>query len=287
MKIQVVSDLHLEFSDINITNNIGADVLILSGDIAIAEYLHDHDITEADRPQDPEVFWKLRRTQALALRFRNFLKRCSLQFPHVVYVAGNHEFYHGKWMQTLTTLESECNNFPNVHFLEKQSFEIDNVVFLGATVWTDCGKADPVSMQIIGDSLNDFRYVRNDLNAYTKLRPVTTVGRHRETLEYFKSTIDSLRSTNAGKKVVVVGHHAPSYLSIHEKYRHDHHMNQAYASDLSEFILDHPEIVLWTHGHVHNTFDYCIGSTRIVCNPRGYESEGERSGWDPNFTVEI
>jgi hypothetical protein len=47
-------------------------------------------------------------------------------------------------------------------------------------------------------------------------------------------------------------------------------MNGGYHSDLSEFILDHPEIVLWTHGHTHELFDYTIGDTRIVCNPRGY-----------------
>jgi hypothetical protein len=47
-------------------------------------------------------------------------------------------------------------------------------------------------------------------------------------------------------------------------------MNGAYSSDLSEYILDHPQIKLWTHGHTHEDFDYLIGSTRIVCNPRGY-----------------
>ena len=47
-------------------------------------------------------------------------------------------------------------------------------------------------------------------------------------------------------------------------------MNGAYSSDLSEFILDRPQIKLWTHGHTHDPYDYMIGSTRIVCNPRGY-----------------
>jgi hypothetical protein len=47
-------------------------------------------------------------------------------------------------------------------------------------------------------------------------------------------------------------------------------MNGGYSSELSEFILDHPQIKLWTHGHTHEPFDYMIGDTRIVCNPRGY-----------------
>jgi hypothetical protein len=58
---------------------------------------------------------------------------------------------------------------------------------------------------------------------------------------------------------------------------------------LSEFILDHPQIRLWTHGHTHHAFDYQIGDTRIVCNPRGYEtaSYSEDSGWDPNKIIEV
>jgi hypothetical protein len=47
-------------------------------------------------------------------------------------------------------------------------------------------------------------------------------------------------------------------------------MNGAYSSDLSDFILDHPQIKVWTHGHTHHNFDYMIGDCRIVCNPRGY-----------------
>jgi len=63
-------------------------------------------------------------------------------------------------------------------------------------------------------------------------------------------------------------------------------MNGAYHSDLSEFILDHPQIKLWTHGHTHHPFDYMIGGTRIVCNPRGYDGY-EATGWNPNLLLEI
>jgi len=95
MKIQLVSDLHLEFSDINI-QNCGADVLILSGDIMVAQDLHDH--PEPANTSDQRVIANstgLSKRQQTAQRFRDFLKRCSFQFPHVVYVAGNHEFYNG------------------------------------------------------------------------------------------------------------------------------------------------------------------------------------------------
>lgn len=63
-------------------------------------------------------------------------------------------------------------------------------------------------------------------------------------------------------------------------------MNGGYASDLSEFILDNPKIKLWTHGHMHQNHDYLIGTTRVVCNPKGYHDENKNE-FDPNFTVEL
>jgi hypothetical protein len=47
-------------------------------------------------------------------------------------------------------------------------------------------------------------------------------------------------------------------------------MNGGYRSDLGDFILDRPQIRVWIHGHMHDNFDYQVGSTRVVCNPRGY-----------------
>ena len=121
MKIAVCSDLHLEFQDLNLKNEEGAEVLILSGDIMVAEDLHNH--PEMDYGMYSSVnLADLGRRQQTALRFRDFLKRCSFQFPHVIYVAGNHEFYHGKWKATLQYLRDECAKFPNVYFLELGTF---------------------------------------------------------------------------------------------------------------------------------------------------------------------
>ena len=69
----------------------------------------------------------------------------------------------------------------------------------------------------------------------------------------------------------------------------EYEMNGGYHSDLSKFILDNPQILLWTHGHTHEVLDYKLGETRIVCNPRGYEGDtySENTGWDPNLILEI
>ena len=105
------------------------------------------------------------------------------------------------------------------------------------------------------------------------------------TRDYIMQILDM----NKDKKCVVVTHHTPSFQSMHPMYANDGLMNGGYHSELSEYILDRPQIKLWTHGHTHNSFDYTIGDTRVVCNPRGYESNSwkEQTGWDPEKVVEV
>jgi DNA repair exonuclease SbcCD nuclease subunit len=274
MKIAVCSDLHLEFEDIDLKNTDGAEVLILSGDIMLAEDLHNYKspVTSPDQP-----YSEMGARQLAAQRFHNFLSRVSSEFPHVVYIAGNHEFYHGRWKASLDHLREACAAYSNIYFLENDIKVINEVSFIGATLWTDCNKGDPLTLHALADMMNDYRVVRNDEHGYSKLRPAHTMHRHQQTLSYLKQVLVDMKD----KSVVFVGHHAPSAMSVHDKYKHNvHHiMNGGYHSELSEFILDHPQIKLWTHGHMHDPFDYMIGTTRVVCNPRGY------SGHDPQADV--
>ena len=282
MKIKVVSDLHLEFSDINIKNDEGCDVLILSGDIMVAQDLHDH--PEMDYGMYSNVnLADLGRRQATALRFRDFLKRCSFQFPNVIYVAGNHEFYHGKWNQTLETLSTECAKFPNVYFLERGCKKIDDVTFVGGTLWTDMNKGDPITLHAARDMMNDFRIIRKEFEGYTALKPYDTTVRHQQTKDYIRNVV----AEKHDEKFVVVGHHSPSHQSCHPMYADDKLMNGCYHSSLEEFILDRPQIKLWTHGHTHHAFDYMIGGTRVVCNPRGYDGYENNTGFNPNLVIEV
>ena len=272
MKIALASDLHLEFQDINLKNTEGAEVLILSGDIMVAEDLHNHPEMDYGMYSNVNIA-DLGRRQQTALRFRDFLKRVSFQFPHVIYIAGNHEFYHGKWKASLQHLRDECAKFPNIYFLERDVKVINEVSFIGATLWTDCNKGDPLTLHALADMMNDYRIIRNDEREYSKLRPAHTMYRHQQTLEYLKAILPDMKD----KRVVFVGHHGPSTMSTHPRYVNEYLMNGGYRSDLSELILDHPEIVLWTHGHMHDPSDYMIGTTRVVCNPRGYAGHDEQA----------
>ena len=64
-------------------------------------------------------------------------------------------------------------------------------------------------------------------------------------------------------------------------------MNGGYSSDLDSFIINHPQIKLWTHGHTHDVFDYVIGETRIVCNPRGYHGYEQRASDFDFLLIEV
>lgn len=261
MRIALGSDVHLEFGDIDLKNTDSADVLILAGDIMIANDIHrypDVNTISADMLNGLSA--------PRALRFHNFLDRVSKEFPHVVYVAGNHEYYHGNFPGSLKDLKAVCDNYPNIYFMENECKKILDYTFIGCTLWTDMNRGDPVTLHVTGNNMNDYRTIRCDDLGYTKLRPAHTMSQHRKSLEYIRSIVDA----NTSDKYVVVGHHAPSSLSIHDRYKNDHLMNGAYSSDLSQFILDHPQIKLWCHGHVHNKFDYMMGQTRVLCNPRGY-----------------
>lgn len=280
MRIKLVSDLHLEISDIDIPNNENCDVLILSGDILTARDLHNHPRQSwVESKQYLQKRGKMRPERSD--RFRDFLQRCSENFPHVVYVAGNHEFYNGTWLSTINYIREECSHWSNIYFLEKDVKVIEGMPFLGCTLWTDLNKGNPVTMHTVSKVLNDYRIILHEGLGYTKLRAIHTMERHQEHVTWLKQTVPQY------ERCVVVGHMGPSHLSISEQYKDDYHLNGAYCSDLSEFIIDHPQIKLWTQGHTHHAFEYKLGETLVACNPRGYEGHEPDSGWRKDYYIDL
>jgi Icc-related predicted phosphoesterase len=284
MKITPVSDLHLEFGDLELENTQDADLLILGGDILIAQDLHDHRPIVSDVEQ--AIISKtsnLGTRQLIAMRFRNFLKRVSDRFPHVIYIAGNHEFYHGKYPDAYDYIRNEVANINNLYFLEQEYKRIDDVIFIGGTLWTDMNRRDSLTISACAGMMNDYRTIRMPSKGYAKLRPEVTIRQHNLTVNYIKRIL----ADNPNEKTVVVGHHAPTKLSCKPKYEKDHLLNGAYSSDLSEIMLNNPQIKLWTHGHTHDCFDYTIGTCRVVCNPRGYVGYEDDPGFNPNLVIEV
>lgn len=261
MKVAVASDLHLEFGDLDLTNDENADVLVLAGDIFIASELTSwNDAGSALIPATAMI-------AARGERYYNFIKRCCERFPEVVMVSGNHEHYHGDFYTTHDTINKTFAHIENFNYLDKESLMIKGIVFYGGTLWTDMNNEDPITMSRVRNAMNDYIQIRNsNPKAGGKFLPEDTIEEHYD----FRRKLDSLLENYNTHPVVVVGHHAPSKASTHPRYKTEDVLNGAYSTNLDEFILDRRQIKLWTHGHTHESFDYMIGTTRIVCNPRGY-----------------
>ena len=278
MKFALASDIHLEFGNIILENTENADVLILSGDICVAKDLKDKD--------SPNVLGE----NNMSNRIHKFFEICCTNFPNVIYIMGNHEHYHGDIETTYSILKDKLQHLSNLHILENEHIELHDFIFFGGTLWTDMNKEDPMTLAVVKQYMNDYGYIKDsslevsfktfddDGAVSFKKRdghfsPERSMEIHRNFLRKLKEVIDN----NSNKKIFVVGHHAPTKLSTKPRYKEDYHVNGAYSSDLSEFMLDHPQIKYWTHGHTHDEFDYMIGSTRVMCNPRGYDGYEDRS----------
>jgi predicted phosphodiesterase len=284
MKIAVVSDIHLEFGDLDFENTEGAEVLILSGDICVAKDLV--------KPDPYGIMGEHYRSN----RYQEFFKRCCERFTHVIYVLGNHEHYHGDYAKTLDHLRSCLGHLANLRIMEKETLTIGNTTFVAGTLWTDMNQEDPHTLGHMKSYMNDFRIINDSRNPVHfkdsdgkfhtrtgKWSPQASVVEHRAMMDHVRRTVEA----DPTARYVVVGHHAPSKLSTKPRYQHDVLVNGAYSSSLDDFILDHPQIKLWTHGHTHDVFDYMIGSTRVICNPRGYDGHEEQANLWQLITVDI
>ena len=282
MRVNVISDLHIDFADLTLP---GGDVLILSGDVFEAKSFKKENYNNK-----MVLFEHEREDQRPDRYYRFILEECSAKYRKVVMVMGNHEHYRFQFHKTYEHIKSQLPD--NVHLLEKESLVLDGVLFLGATLWTDMNRQDALTMYHMQGAMNDYRQItmlNEEKHVYHRLQPEKTVQEHLKTLEYFTTALAENRAREGGAlPVVVVTHHSPSKLSTHPKYQDEYMMNGAYSSDLSEMILNNPEIRVWTHGHTHESFDYMVGSTRVICNPRGYKYYETRADeFDPTIGFDI
>lgn len=263
MKLQYVSDIHLEWDqDIVIPNYDGSDALILAGDICVAEYFGRSEASPY---------------HAKAKKFLEFFKSCSENFKDVIYIMGNHESYKGYIDKTVSILRENLKPFPNIHILDNEFIEINDIRFVGTTLWTNLNAGCPITESSLRGAMNDYKVIQWSHN-YRKLTPMDTFKMHTEALDFIDKSIDH-------ECVVVVGHHAPSTKSIHPKYASDRYINGGYSSSLENFIAYRPQIKAWFHGHTHDSFTYRICDTLIACNPKGYKNENP--WFNPQLLIEV
>lgn len=271
MRVHILSDLHLEFEGgatpdtlvvrppWNAIHATESDVVILAGDTAT-------------KGRGPELAREL--------------------FPgrNIVMVAGNHEYYGEVYPHHLFRLEESAEQMPGLHFLENRVVEIDDVVFLGCTLWSDAKLFDsgpraglfsyPSVLLDMQAGMNDYRRITFfDGKRHRGLRPADTILEHKNSVRWLREQFKIFR----GRKIVVVTHHAPSWRSVAPEYQEDA-LSAAYASHLDE-LVEASGALLWIHGHSHVQMDYMIGHTRVIANPKGYPFE--RNQFRPRLVIDV
>lgn len=284
MKINLVSDMHLNFQDITMP---GGDLLIMAGDIVEAGHLHNDvdDCSIKDFSRSSRISGVDPLPCKLNSRFRRFFDEEMKKYNRVLYVCGNHEHYLNEYHDTHTRIRAALPD--NVTFLENESVEIDGINFYGATMWTDMNEGDRTSIAMIQLLMSDFKVITLKDPATGFLRIFDPIMAKKIFHQSLEKLIDWL-ALHSESPCVVITHHAPSDHSVASVYKSKYHINGGFRSVLDEFIIEHPQIKVWCHGHMHNKSDYMIGSTRILANPRGYKGhEDIAETFDPSFAFEV
>jgi Icc-related predicted phosphoesterase len=253
MKLWIVSDLHCDNSLWSPATVPAHDVLVIAGDVAngMAPALHH-------------------------------LYRLGQHTPApIIFVPGNHDAFGGRLG---SFVGSNRLRRDGVHILGPgTAIVLGGVRFVGSTMWTDwqLNEREFQAQAWAARHLPEYGHVlRADGDLIWPIDVYEEHQRHRP-------AIDELLAVPHDGPSVVVTHHAPSIQSVHPGDRTDVSA-AAFASDLEELILRHRP-TLWVHGHIHHASDYRLGVTRVVCNPRGYQTEAwsERTGWDEELVIEI
>jgi predicted phosphodiesterase len=282
VKLQIVSDMHLEFRGTNFQTIIkpSAPILCMVGDICACGTVSDFQI------------------------YKKFIKYIAPKFQYIFHISGNHEYYatgnkNILYSDTVPGINKKIHKylqeFKNVFYLNNDTFKLTfnkkNYIFIGTTLWTGVRQQDKKK---VGDMMNDY------CNIYTTIPPkekkcIKLVNKikqnnirnfniddmtklHKQSLNYIKREIKKIKSNEIG---VVLTHHKP--------YRSDDINNiisQAYETDIVGTIIKQPHNVkLFVYGHTHIADDKYIDKVRIVSNPKGYPSQ--KTKYQNNFTISV
>jgi Icc-related predicted phosphoesterase len=248
MKIHVLSDLHLEFGPA-IVPTTDADVVVIAGDIDVG----------------------IRGLEWLQANFRR---------QPVIYVLGNHEFYHHDLVQLRRSIDQLAEG-SNLGVLENAAVEIGGYSFLGCTLWTDFALRGDVerAMANAEELMNDFRIISNG-GMMHRLQARDVAQLHSESVAWLR---DELPRHDPAKTVVVT-HHAPSP-QCEASFHVGGPLSPAFVADLDK-LIEPSGVPLWIHGHTHHNVDFRLGNTRVLSNQRGYPAEN-CPRFDPALVVEV
>ena len=245
MKIQVISDIHLEFHD-NIPEIlldetfVKAPYLFLLGDIAI--------------PKKHPTKWM------------QFMTHMASKYTKVFYLIGNHESYGYSIEKTVSFIKEKLQSLDNVFYLEAGiKYELEDYIVVGCTLWTDIDLGTALLM-------NDMQNIKTE--DYKRLPVEKLQEWHHRDKTWLETVLPNI--TENASKVIVVTHHMPSMKLIHPKFQSPSDMKyvRGFASPLDHLVK---YTDLWLFGHTHAYTDMMLKNTRCYCNPMGYP--GENTGF--------
>ena len=244
MRVQIVSDLHIERSKQNITltdfiTPVG-DILVLAGDIG--------------------SMYRLR-------QLFNFLHQACEHFPLVIYVPGNHEYYklYKSTPRSFSTLENAMRGFitthSNMHFLNRKTLQIENTLFVGATLWSNPTNFTNKIVQI---------------NGITRERFIT---RHKLDKEFITKSLEYGKKNNL--KTFVVTHYPP-VLDAKNPLKNDKYAG-LYVNDL-DYLLKDADV--WVSGHTHFNYQKTKNNCLLVTNQLG-KPKDDIKNYSPTMVIQI
>lgn len=192
----------------------------------------------------------------------SFITDMCQRFKYVIYVPGNHEYYNGHLVKSKLKIVNELPNIDNLYILDDKLVTLDGINFIGATLWTDMNNKNPMDMLAVQQGLNDYHKIRTE--EYRKILPLDTIDLFEKSVNFIQTALRE----HPDEANVVVTHHLPCVLSVNEKFKGSP-INAGFVSNLTHIIAEGKPL-MWIHGHTHDSCDYRLFETRVVCNPRGY-----------------
>jgi len=252
MRIRVLSDLHMEFTQYlpAYFAPVGEDLVVLAGDIGVGI---------------DGIEWA----------------KAAFAGRRVVYVMGNHEFYKHDWNDLLVQARKAAHG-SNVTFLENDAVDIDGVRILGCTLWTDfkalgAGHYDE-SATIARRFLNDYIAITNLAKQRRVILPIDVAERCEDGYRWLQQRIQ-----RSERPLLVVTHHAPTMHGINPRFVDDP-LNPAFHNAFDELVAS--PVVAWIYGHNHYSVDHIVNGVRLISNQRGYPNEGVHFDWAACWSID-
>lgn len=237
--IGLLTDLHLEGSNMSQLRNPGWDYLVIAGDLSTENGLVD----------------------------QFFSYKAPTDIP-IIYIPGNHEFEGKRVDKALNDMRELLQPFENVHFLYNESVIIDDIKFIGSTLWTnfelDGMEKVKENMDWAKQNVVDFTYIftQKENGKYASITPQEMAKMCDDAIRFLDF---ELRHNPFDGEKVVVTHFAPHKNSIDPLYKRG---NSSYWVNNLEHLMGFSRY--WLHGHIHSSANYNIEGTDVICNPRGY-----------------